>query len=933
MNQGKPRTSGNPPAARAYTEQMVAGVGPPRIFGRDAELARIRSAMEAIAKGPQALVLEGEAGIGKTAVWTAAVAEARSRGYVTLIARPAEAETALPFVALADLLEEISDDQLAQLPFPQRHALEAALTRREPEEAGDRLALSAAVLAVIRALARDVPVVVAVDDLQWVDAPSRAILAFTLRRLVDEPVALLTATRNLDEALLDELPSERIVWLRLAPLDASAVTGLVRARSKARWKQSSLRELIEQAGGNPFFALELARAQEQAGGQAGPLPATLAGLVRERLERLSPAAKKVVVAAAILRQPSRQLLDAIAPADAGALEEALAAGVLEEDGEHLRFTHPLLGSAAYASASSHERRDAHARAADAVTEPEERALHRALATTAPDEAVAAEAETAAGRAAARGAPEAGAILAEHAARLTPPEARGDARRRSLAQADYASVAGDLDSARTVLERILAEVEPGPERVRVLFKLALTQEPTEWMHTLELALEESAELPAEQARIRNELSRTCMLALDWDRAAEHAAAAIDLAERAGSRRELVSALVRLGHVELWQGRGDPIGTLERGVALESELGAPMRMLESPVRLLGVALTHHDALGRAREFLLEAYERGQSRGALDRILPLMNLAELECRAGEWPRALDYALEGEAIAREWGSDDFEGVVLSALAWVRAHLGEVDAARADAERGRALTKQEGNTFYVLRNERVLGFLELSIGDHAAAHARLGPIVERLDAMVGEPSVIAVVPNDIEALLRLGALDEAEELLVRLEARARALDRPWALASAARCRALLDAVRGDVESAEAALAVAFQAHERLREPFELGRSLLVQGTILRRAKRKAEGRTSLERAQAIFEELGARLWAEKAQAGVVRTGIRGVRHGELTPTEDQVARLAAVGAKNREIAEALFMSVKTVEWNLSKIYGKLEVRSKPELARKLAAD
>jgi DNA-binding CsgD family transcriptional regulator len=905
-------------------------VGSLRIVGRDAELARVCGHLDAAQEGLRVLALIGEPGIGKTALWAAGVAEARSRGYLALVARPTEAETALPHVVLADLFGDVPEELLARLPFPQRRALEAALRRRDGD--ADRLAVSAAVLGLIRALSSDAPVIVAVDDLQWIDPPSRATLEFALRRLAEEePVVFLTTLRH-DDVLLDALPAKRLDRVRLAPLEPAAVAAIVQARSPARLESAALREVIQGAGGNPFFALELARAQEHGAAENAPLPASLDGVIQERLTRVSPGARKILLAAAILRRPSPQLLEAVTQGDTIALDEALTSGVLQHDGENLRFAHPLLATAVYANASLVERRKLHRRAAHAVTEAEERALHRSLASDAPDESVATEAETAAARAAARGAPETGAMLAEHAARLTPADAESDARRRSFAQADYATTAGDLQGARAVLESVLATVEPGPERVRVLYKLALTQESTEWRQTLELALVEAAELPAEQARIRNELSRACMLALDWDRAAEHAASAVELAERASSRRELVSALVRLGHVELWRGRGDPVATLERALALEAELEPPMRMLETPVRLLGVALTHHDALDRARNLLLEADERARRLGPLERVVPLMNLAELECRAGEWRLGLEYALAGERIAREWGSEDLEGVILSALAWVRAHLGEVDAARADAERGRALTKRQGNTFYVLRNERVLGFIALSVGDPAAAHARLGPVVEQLDALMGEPSVIAVVPNEVEALLGLGKLDQAEALLTGLEARARALDRPWALVSAARCRALLEAGRGQVEAAETALAMGFAAHERLAEPFELARTLLAQGTILRRTKRKAQAREALDRSCEIFDRLGARLWAEKARVELARTGIRHVERGQLTPTEDQVARLAASGAKNREIAEALFMSVKTVEWNLSKIYGKLEVRSKAELARKIAS-
>jgi DNA-binding CsgD family transcriptional regulator len=231
------------------------------------------------------------------------------------------------------------------------------------------------------------------------------------------------------------------------------------------------------------------------------------------------------------------------------------------------------------------------------------------------------------------------------------------------------------------------------------------------------------------------------------------------------------------------------------------------------------------------------------------------------------------------------------------------------------------------------LGFLELSLSNHEQAHAHLRPVVEFLDRMgSAEPGIIPCIPDDIEALVSLGRLDEAQVLVDRLERQGLALDRPWALATAARCRGLLAAARGELGNAQVALERAIDEHQRVPQPFELARSLLVAGQIQRRAKQKRPARTSLEQARNIFAELGAGLWTGRAETELARIGGRPPAPLELTPTEEQIARLAAEGRTNREIADALFVSASTVQSALKHIYLKLGVRSRTELARRFDA-
>jgi DNA-binding CsgD family transcriptional regulator len=236
--------------------------------------------------------------------------------------------------------------------------------------------------------------------------------------------------------------------------------------------------------------------------------------------------------------------------------------------------------------------------------------------------------------------------------------------------------------------------------------------------------------------------------------------------------------------------------------------------------------------------------------------------------------------------------------------------------------------------NLAVLGFLELSLDRPAEADAYLSKAVELEHAMgVREPAFFRIVPDEVEALVALGRLDDAETLLAPFEEAGRNLDRAWAIATGARCRALLLAARGDIAGASAAADEAVAMHDGLPLPFELGRTRLVRGTVERRAKRKREARDTLTKALEAFDGLGAALWAEKARAELARIGGRAPSSLDLTPTEDRVAALVAAGSTNREAADALFVSIHTVEANLKRIYRKLGVRSRTELASKFGSE
>jgi DNA-binding CsgD family transcriptional regulator len=902
------------------------------IVGRQSELDEIGQLLDHDGSTAVAVLVDGEAGIGKTTIWLSGVEQARERGLTVLATRPVEGEMSLPFAALGDLVEPVVDDFSSELPEPQRRALDHALQRADTTQPVDRLAVARAVADLLRLVAASCRLLVAVDDVQWLDAPTEHVLAFALRRLGDSPTRLLVARRG-DGTLppplgLDQAPS--VSHIALQPLPATELGALLHDRLGLDLPRPRLLELHRVCGGNPFYALEIGRAL--APSDAGiPVPENLGALVRDRLDALSDEGRDAVLLAASSTQPTTALVESAAGGSDG-LRESVQASVLQLDGDRLRFAHPLLASVAYGSATPWDRRDAHRRLAEAAIEPEERARHLALATEEPDEGVAVELEEAAGSAAARGAPEAAATLMERAAALTTA---GDAesRRRLVVAADHHVAAGDTARARGILQRIVDDLPRGPARADVMWRLAdLAESFPESIALCEQALDDAAGDPGVSASVHIQLAIQTGLNGDVMRSLEHTRTAARFAHEAGNERLVASTIGELSYRLMYLGLPYPEDEMALALEIEQRVeGFPA--YQNPSYQLGIILAYTDSPDRARPLLQAELERLEKAGNAGwQIGVLLRLTDLEVRVGNWREAAVLAGRGRSIGQNAGIPQEQSIALMCQGLVDAHLGRLDEARDMAGRALEISESIGDKGYAARARGVLGFAELSAGDAAAALDQLTPASTQLRSMeVGEVSIHHVLQNEIDALVALGRLEEAEVTIDYIEEKGRPTQRTWHAAVAARGRALVAAAHGDDESARTWIERALEAHERLPQPFELGRTLLAQATIERRGKRRTTARDAATKALEIFDGLGAPLWAERAAAEIARIpGRTGRPSTELTETERRVAELVAQGLSNKEVAAALFVSVRAVEANLSKVYAKLGIRSRTQLASRL---
>jgi DNA-binding CsgD family transcriptional regulator len=919
------------------------------IIGREEELAELRRFLDGIDRVPVAFLMEGEPGVGKTALWRAGVELARERGLRVLTAIPATAETRLSFAALADLLAPVLADVLRDLPPPQRRALEIALLLEDAEgPPPDRRAVAFAFLGALRALARDGPVVVAVDDVQWLDGPSAFIVEFALRRLRDEPVVFLLTLRTGEGSaplgLERALPQEGLWRLTIGPLSLGALHRLLRDQLGQVFSRPNLRRLHQLSGGNPFFALELARALERGSIrlEAGePLPAMLGTLVQERLAVLPDETRAALLAASALSKPTLALVaDAVGGDSEGRLAPALEANVIELEGERIRFSHPLLSSGIYAEAGSAERRALHRRLAEVVPDPEESVRHLALGAPGPAGDIAAALGREAQRAHRRGAFAAAAELSELARRLTPAEMEESRHRRTIQAAVHAWEAGEAERARELLSEALVAAQSGPRRGEVLYWLGSIQEyegdRRQAVHLYREARLNSGEDAVLLARAEEGLaSALFLLRSDLSAAAGHARSAVALAEQAGNPGMEIAALSQVVLIDAVTGGNEWRAAAARGRELE-ERTDPVQTAVSATFAFAVVLTWVDEFGPALELFRSMLEQAEERGE-ESAVPwiLAQLCWAEFLAGSWEEADRHAEEGIDLALRADQEPQRVFALGVRALIRAGRGDVQGARADAEATLEGAEERGVMMATIVAAGALGLLELSLERFDAVDRLLGPLGARLEAGgVREPGSVRFAPDEIEALIGLGRLEEAKALLDVLERRARQLDRASALAAGGRCHGLLAAGRGDLDGALASLEKALGQHERVSMPFEQARTLLALGATRRRARMKRPAREALEQALAIFDALGARLWAEKARAELARIGgRRAAATGELTPTERRIAVLAAEGRSNKEIATALFVTPKTVGTQLSRIYRKVGVRSRTELARHMSGD
>jgi DNA-binding CsgD family transcriptional regulator len=920
----------------------------PALVGRERELDELAQLLDAVPAGPVALVLEGGAGIGKTTLWQEAVTSALDRSYDVLSCRPVESEAQLAFTALGDLLEDVPQSAMTDLPVPQRRALDVALLRTEAEGPPPLpRAVSLGVLGVLRALAASKPLVIAIDDVQWLDRPSASALEFVARRLRSEPIGLVLARRGVDAdaplALDQALPGEAVRRLLVGPLGGDALERLVRARLDVHLGPPVLRQLEAASGGNPYFALELARSLAERDrplgpGEPLPVPGSLRTLVGERLADLAPSAHEAALATSALARPTVALVEAsLHSADpAAAIAEAIDAGVLELDRDRLRFAHPLIASVVYADAPAPQRRSLHSRIADLVEDPEERARHLALAAEAPDESVAMSLDRAARSIRARGAPGDAAELYEEARRLTPPLRTDDAARRAVDAAECHFEGGDVSRVRALLEEVTAETD-STERARALVFLGWVRASQEGFEIgadiFRAALEAvGPDLPL-RVEIERGLARSMVELGDLPAAEIHSRAAFEMAERLGDPSVLARAIADLAFLDAVTGRGDPLSRIEPALTLV-ELGQWQAVFSRPRWIHAMILVWHGELDPAEAALDEMYHAALDHGD-EHSLPyiLFYLARIEMLRGRFESASAYAERAYEAAVETAQESEQPYALAMRALVDAHLGRVGAVREATDQGISLARRLGRVHPYLELRAARGFLELSLARYEEAHRFLGGLHEEVaKSGYGEPSLFRFHGDAIETLVALGEFEEAAGLLAELEERGEALQHRWARVTAARSRALLAAATGDFPDAFAALERAFKLHEGLGQPLELARTHLVMGTIQRRGRQKRAARDSLQAALSSFEELGAPLWAERARTELARIGGRAPATNALTPTEQRVAELVAAGGTYREVADALFISPKTVQWNLSKIYRKLGIRSRAQLATGLAA-
>jgi DNA-binding CsgD family transcriptional regulator len=923
----------------------------PDVVGRGSELTAVERALTRASEGLAGLVLQGEPGIGKTTLWTAARTLASERGFQLLSSRPTRSESELPLGAFGDLFSDVPQEITDRLPDPQRHALEVALLRADPAGLpSDQRALSVATANLLRELAdRHGPVLIAIDDVQWLDDSSAAVMSFALRRIQDRRIGVVVSLRGtaLEPAPLGldvAMPRGALERLTLGPLSLAELHRLFQAHLGQSFSRLGLIRIEEACGGNPFYALEIARALMRSGatvspGERLPIPDELAPLMRERIETMPARTGEALLVAAVAFEPSLEVLARVVGTDVlSVLAPAMRDGLVAVEDRTVRFSHPLLATAVLTGAEPSLIRDAHSRLAVVADSDEARARHLGLAAQGADATAAAALEAAADAARRRGVPIAAAEMFERARDLTPSDRQDEAARRTYQAALCYSEVGEMHRAGSLLQQLLQVLPTGPGRARPLQLLGqLRGWSASFREALAFALE-ALDAAGGDASLRAEIELDivfcCVSMGDFPQADAHARAAVVEGEEAGVDGLIAQALAIISIIDFFMGRGVSTARMERALALEDpRREGPIQMHPRVVQGLLLLFTGmvDEAIALHLELRSEFLERGQERA-----VPVLSfyLVWASIWRGDLRGASRLAEESRKVAVLHDDHMTRAMALAASALADAYSGAVDRAREDASEAVALFQSIDWTLGTIWPLWALGFLELSLGNEDRVDALLGPLAGMVTATgSGDPILGMFLPDEIDALITLGKLEGAAALIEWLERAGREQDRPWALAVTARCRGALAAAQGDLVAAIAALDQAAVEHGRVEMPFERARTLLVRGRVHRRRKEKRLADQALREAHAIFAECGAPLWMQKASLELNRIGLRPRAPHDLTETERRVAILAASGLTNREVAQAAFLSPKTIDNVLGRVYRKLGIGSRAELGAIMAGE
>ncbi|MCW2549652.1 MAG: ATP-dependent transcriptional regulator, partial [Mycobacterium sp.] len=786
-------------------------------------LADTRAVEEFLASAalePAALILSGEAGIGKTTLWLTTVDTARERGFRVLSARANAAESQLAYGAAADLLRQVDPALFVSLPRPQRIAIDRVLLRTDAEGgAAEPHATGAAFLTIIDQLAEEGPLLLAIDDLQWVDPSSHNVIAFVTRRLSGR-VGVLATVRTERESDLSTLwqlaRPEATVRMQLQPMTTRSLHRVVTGHLGRPFSPEAMKQIREVSSGNPFYALELARAMDGAPRTDGtPLPATLAELVRERLGEISSDMRHALLTVACLAAPTVELVQQATGFDSDlillVLEDAERQGLIEIEGHRLRFSHPLLAAGVYNGADAGLRRQMHHVLGELVTEPELRARHLALAAIRADPQTLRALDDAAEIARTRGAPAAAAELIDLAVGLG-----GDTPERRLRLAAHLLHAGEAARARLVLEESIERLLPGTLRARTLGLLGIVRlhddSFAEAAEILEQAVGEAGEDRALRAECLTSMSYALLNGGDLERAAQTVDNAVLQAEQVGEAHLLSRAMSFQVMVGFILGNGLDEASLERALELEDREAAgavPFRPSTQAAVLHAWTGRLEQASDELRAIRRRSLDLGDENAlsflAFHDVLTHIWLGNMEQAKRVAEDAMEQALQlnGDVPLATAG-------VLRAM--VGAYAGRVDEARRDALKALDTYHRIGWLSLARWPLCVLAFLELSVGDYQAVIGAVEPLLGSIQLNPDAVEIInaGFVPDAVEAMIALGRLEDAEELLTPFERTGLRLDRSWALATAGRCRSMLLAARGDLVAAYESAEQALVEHSRL---------------------------------------------------------------------------------------------------------------------------